>query len=237
MKSRLWRKSLLVAGIVIGACSYYIYWSRPASSPTDAAPLAITLRSAAEVPVAASISPETAEGAATEARSLDENGGESGSALLPIAAIPGGELITHYVKIREAPLGAGGLSELYVDERLTDEERARRLARAALNSREEPEVRNEAFEQWLKLLPEEAQALFVPLAQDARLSPEMAALLLKDTFSRAEPLQAHVALTLLAQANETVRQLAREHLQLLTGKNHADDLAWKMEIQSKFGLP
>lgn len=157
-------------------------------------------------------------------------------ARLPLSEIPGGSLVEARVDIMDAVVGAEGLGEIFTAENVSDEKRAERLARVALNAGEEPEVRQEALDQWLKLLPEESEALLIALSKDARLSPAMGAILIKDTLTRGVVVQAEVNYTLLKQGNNELRQLAAEQLALLTGKNHGVDLsAWSNEIRIFFG--
>lgn len=151
---------------------------------------------------------------------------------LPLSRIPGGALVASGEIIRDVPVGAEGLGEIFTAANLEDQQRAERLARVALHADEEPEVRQEALDQWLKLLPEESEALLVALAKDERLSEAMAAILVKDTLTRGELIQAEVAFTLVKHKNQELRQLAAEQLAQLTGKNHGDDAAaWSREIQ------
>ncbi len=157
-------------------------------------------------------------------------------ARLPLSEIPGGSLVEARVDIMDAAVGAEGLGEIFTAENVSDEKRAERLARIALNAGEEPEVRQEALDQWLKLLPEDSEALLIALAKDARLSPAMGAILIKDTLTRGVVVQAEVTYTLLKQGNNELRQLAAEQLALLTGKNHGVDLsAWSNEIRIFIG--
>lgn len=155
---------------------------------------------------------------------------------LPLSKIPGGSLVEARLDIMDAAVGAEGLGEIFTAENVSDDKRAERLARVALNAGEEPEVRLEALDQWLKLLPEESEALLVALSKDARLSPAMGATLLKDALTRGLTVQVEVAYALLRQENNELRQLAAEQLVLLTGKNHGVDLsAWSNEIRIFIG--
>ena len=152
--------------------------------------------------------------------------------VLELRLIPGGKWVASRLPIKDDPVGPEGLGEIISASNMEDDFRGERLARVALNSREESEVRQEALDQWLKLLPEEAESLLLALAKDDRLSPAMGAILLKDALTRGEAIQLQLACTLLTQAEPGLRKLASEQLVLITGKDHGEDVvAWSDEIR------
>lgn len=156
--------------------------------------------------------------------------------VLELRSIPGGKLVASRLPIKDDPVGPEGLGEIITASNMENDFRGERLARVALNSREESEVRQEALDQWLKLLPEEAESLLLALAKDDRLSPAMGAILLKDALTRGESIQLQLACTLLTQAEPGLRKLASEQLVMITGKDHGEDVvAWSDEIRLFLG--
>ncbi|MCX6936992.1 MAG: hypothetical protein NTU80_03720 [Verrucomicrobia bacterium] len=152
---------------------------------------------------------------------------------IPLGEIPGGSLVMSKQTFVTAPIRAEGLADLLVDAKLTDEKKAEALARVAMNPQEDPEVRQEALDQWLRFIPEEGEALLSTLARDSRITSAMAAILIKDTFTRTISIQAEVALISLAHNEAEIRQLAREQLIALTGIDHKDNKnAWAAEIKN-----
>jgi hypothetical protein len=152
---------------------------------------------------------------------------------LPLSKIPGGGVVLAQRTIADVPTGAEALANILADDKMTEEKKAETLAAMALNLKEDSEVRQEALDQWLRLIPEEGESLLSTLAKDSRVTNEMAAVLIKDTFTRTVSIQAEVALILFSHKEPEIRQLAREQLLALTGIDHKDNKnAWAAEIKN-----
>ena len=228
--------ALVVVGFAAGVGLLIFLTSHP-SQPLDNEPLGAPLSAVSSAPER-----EVFSGDAAQPALMNSGGAVSGAneadvvseplSRLPLSRIPGGSLVEGRINITDHPVGAEGLGNIFTSEKIEDDKRAERLARIALNNVEEPEVRQEALDQWLKFLPEECEPLLTALAKDERLSPAMAAILVKDALTRGELIQAEVAYALVGHKNPELRALAAEQLAQLTGKNHGDDAAaWSREIQ------
>lgn len=145
---------------------------------------------------------------------------ESPATVIDVALVPGGSVIKDNVVINDAPVGAEGVGEILADTSRTELDRGKLLARIALNISENDEVRQEALEQWLKMIPEEGASILLLLAKDARLDDNMKIMLLKDAISRGACLQVGIAYQMLGGASEDVNGVSKAILVKMLGKDY-----------------
>lgn len=142
------------------------------------------------------------------------------SELADLTGVPGGSIVQDSGKINDAPVGAEGVGKILTDGSGTDFDRGRSLARIALNASESDEVRQEALEQWLKMIPEEGVSILSLLAKDARMDDNMRIMLLKDTISRGPSVQVSIAYQMLGGSSEDVESVSKAVLVKMLGRDY-----------------
>ncbi len=156
---------------------------------------------------------------------------EETGAGIDLGTVPGASIVQAQLVINDSPIGAEGVAGILADGSGTEFERGERLARITLNTAEDDEVRQEALEQWLKMIPEEGNSLLGILAADARLDDGMKIMLLKDADTRGKGVQVRIAYQMFGIASEEVATVSRAVLADILGKDYGSNKSdWSLAV-------